>query len=147
MIFLKISEIDFLISKNLFFDIKNYFLISRFFLYQKIEFLISKNRIFDIKKSFFDIRKYLKNIKTAPPTSQRVAHYCKRSPFFFRLIPRSTEKYQIYFLSFNFHFISTKKSVFLTLINAGLFQSFDVVEIHMTSQYSFPVDAKITSIF
>ena len=37
------------------------------------------------------------------------------------------------FFKFSFHF---NKSVILTLINAGLFQTFDVVEIHMTSQYS-----------
>ena len=44
-------------------------------------------------------------------------------------------------------FISTKKSIILTLINARLFPTFDIVEIHMTSQNSFSVDAKITSIF
>ena len=46
---------------------------------------------------------------------------------------------RFYFLSFNF---STKKSVILTLISTGLFQTFDVGEIHITSQYSFSVDAK-----
>ena len=40
-------------------------------------------------------------------------------------------------------FISTKTSIILTLINAGLFPTL----IHMTSQNSFSVDAKITSIF
>ena len=52
-----------------------------------------------------------------------------------------------YFLSFNFYFISTKKSIIITLINAGLLPTFDVVEIHLTSQYSLSVDAKITSSF
>ena len=76
-----------------------------------------------------------------------VAHCCKRFPLFFRSILRSTEKI-IYFLSFHFfYFISTKKSVILTLINAGLFQTFDVVEKHMTTQYSFSFDANITFIF
>ena len=51
------------------------------------------------------------------------------------------KKYKIYSLSFNFHFISTKKSIILTVINAGLFPTV-VVEIHMTSLYSFSVDAK-----
>ena len=40
-------------------DIKNYFLISRIFLYQELELLISIIL-------FFYIRKYLMNIKTAP---------------------------------------------------------------------------------
>ena len=71
----------------------------------------------------------------------------KFSVLFFGWFLDQPRKYKIYFLSFNFHFISTKKSVILTLINAGLFPTFDVVEIHMTSQYSFSVDAKITSIF
>ena len=60
---------------------------------------------------------------------------------FFRLIEVSTKKERktasirvAFFLSFNFHFISAEKSVILTLINEGLFQTFDVVEIHMTSQ-------------
>ena len=50
-----------------------------------------------------------------------------------------------YFLSFNFHFISTKKSIILTLINAGLFPNFDVVEKHMKSQYSVSVGGPIYS--
>ena len=55
-------------------------------------------------------------------------------PFFFFvwLIPKSTEFFlKIYFFSFNFQFISTKKSVILTLIDEGLFQTFDGLEIHM----------------
>ena len=32
-------------------------------------------------------------------------------------------------------------------VNPGLFPTFDIVEIHMRSQYSSSVDAKITSIF
>ena len=51
------------------------------------------------------------------------------------------------FLSLNFHFISTKKSVILTLINAGFFLIVGVLEIHMTLQYSFLVDVKSPQFF
>ena len=57
-------------------------------------------------------------------------------------------KNEIYFISFNFHFISesTKKSIILILLITGLFPTFDVVEIqYMTSRYCFLVDAKITN--
>ena len=45
-------------------------------------------------------------------------------------------------LSFNFHWLSTKQSIIQTLLNAGLFPTFDVIEIHMTSQKSFSVDLR-----
>ena len=46
--------------------------------------------------------------------------------------------------------VLTKKGwnrINLSLINARLFPTFEVKEIHMTSQYSILVNAKITSIF
>ena len=73
-----------------------------------------------------------KGRKTAP---MRVAKVFRS--FFDWYLDQPKKFLDLYFLSFNFHFISTKKSVILTLINAGLFQTFDVVEIHVTSQYSF----------
>ena len=49
--------------------------------------------------------------------------------------------------SINQSIISTKKSVILNFINAGLFPTFDVKEINVTPQYSISGDAKITQIF
>ena len=81
---------------------------------------------------------------------QCIAYCCKSFSFFFLLIhvPRSTEKMR-FFISFNFHFwiISTKKMIILILLITGLFPTFDVEIQHMTSQYCFLVDAKITSVF
>ena len=60
-------------------------------------------------------------------------------------VDTSINRKNIRFISY--HFNSKKNLVILTLINTGLFQTVDVVEIQMTSQYSFLVDAKIISIF
>ena len=38
----------------------------------------------------------------------------------------------------NFHCIPRDKAAILTLLNASLFQTFDAVEMRMTSQYFFP---------
>lgn len=49
------------------------------------------------------------------------------------------------FISHHFIFIAsqqTKKYTIYTLLNKGLFTTFDVIEIHMTSRYIFSVDFK-----
>ena len=54
----------------------------------------------------------------------------------------------ITFISYHlilFHF--NKESIILTLINAGFFPTFDVIEIHMRSQYSFSINAMINKFF
>ena len=73
-------------------------------------------------------------------------------PFFGWYLDQSN-KFYIYFLSFTFHFTSTKKSkkskksIILNFINAELFPTFDVEVIHMTSQYSIWLMQKSHQIF
>ena len=74
-----------------------------------------------------------KGRKTA---SMRVAHCCRSFPFFFRLIPRSTEK-NIRFISYQLIFISFQQRNRSFLLINGFFLTFDVVELYVTSQYSW----------
>ena len=62
------------------------------------------------------------------------------------LVDTSINRKNIRFISYlYFHCIPREKKSILTLLNAGLFQTFDIVEINMTSQLS--LSAKITLIF
>ena len=74
-----------------------------------------------------------KGLKTA---LMRLGHCCKSFPFFFRLIPWSTKKI-LDFIShcLIFNAFQDCKHSFKPLLNNRLFSTFNVVKIHVTSQF------------
>ena len=79
---------------------------------------------------------FFRLIEVTETASMRVAH-C----FNFAVVT-SINRENIIFSSYHLIFILFQRRNILALINAGLFPTFDSVEIQMTSQYSFSVDAK-----
>ena len=67
--------------------------------------------------------------------AMRVAHCCKRFPFFFRLIRESTEKkigcIPVPYIKITLHF--KKENNHSNPFNAGEFQTFNIIEINMRS--------------
>ena len=64
-----------------------------------------------------------------------VTHCCRHFLFFFRFIPRSTEKILgLISCHLIFNAFRDSKHSCKPLLNNGLFSTFNVVEIHMTSQ-------------
>ena len=92
--------------------------------------LRNESNIFSVDRGFKLSTK--QGRKTA---SMRVEHCCRSFPFFFRLIPWSTEK-NIRFISYHLIFIASQdsKHSYKPLLNDGLFLTFNVINIHMTSQ-------------
>ena len=70
----------------------------------------NENQMIRNESNIFSIDRGIKEKRTGNCINAHVAHCCESFPFFFRLIPRSTKKMiSFYFLSFDFHCISTKK--------------------------------------
>ena len=86
------------------------------------------------QSNIFSVDRCINQKRTENCINARSAFLQKFSVLFSVDTSINRKKYQIDFLSFNFHCLSTKKTIILTLLNVGLFPKFDVIKIHVMSQ-------------